>query len=267
MRFAFMSFSCPDLSLEQMLTKADALGYDGIELRLSSGHRHGVEVTCAPEARQVVRETVARHKADICCLASSLQFAVETKTEETVAEAEEIIDLAADLGVRCVRSFGGGIPEDANRDAARECAVSALKRVAPYAEQKNVCLCMETHDDWRDPHDMRSIVEPVDSPAVGVNWDFFHCVRGGGGVKAYTVRESYEVLKSWIRHCHIHDALKDGGWAPMGEGFVDHREAMACLESDGYTGYMSGEWIGWDKKPKHLQDEIERLRTMAPDTK
>ena len=43
MKYSFMSFSCPELTLDEMLSMAKEFGYDGIEPRISSNHRHGVE--------------------------------------------------------------------------------------------------------------------------------------------------------------------------------------------------------------------------------
>ena len=47
MKYAFMTFSCPELDLDGVLDLAGRMGYDGIEPRLDSKHAHGVEV--APE--------------------------------------------------------------------------------------------------------------------------------------------------------------------------------------------------------------------------
>ena len=41
MKFAFMSFSCPTLSLDAMLDLARRLGYAGVEPRVES--RHGYQ--------------------------------------------------------------------------------------------------------------------------------------------------------------------------------------------------------------------------------
>ena len=43
MKFSFMSFSCPDLDVDEMIALAGKYGYDGIEARISSQHKHGIE--------------------------------------------------------------------------------------------------------------------------------------------------------------------------------------------------------------------------------
>ena len=47
MKFSFMTFSCPELTLDQVLSMAKEFGYDGIEPRISASHQQGVEFdTC-----------------------------------------------------------------------------------------------------------------------------------------------------------------------------------------------------------------------------
>jgi sugar phosphate isomerase/epimerase len=263
-KFAFMSFSVPNDTLPQLLAKAVQHGYDGVELRLQSNHGHGVEITTSAEERHAIRAMLSKSKVEICCLASSLRFAVPQERQTTIQAAQEVIALAGDIGVPSIRAFGGAIPLGVTREQARDCAIASLLEVADMAADQGVAISMETHDSWSNPEDMRSIVERVNHPAVKVNWDFLHCVR----LTSYSVRQGYEILKAWINHCHIHDAVlgsKDKNpasfqWVRMGDGAIDHREAIACLEADGFQGYMSGEWIGWDSDPDHLGKEIAVLR-------
>ena len=51
MNYSFMSFSCPDLTLDEMLAVAKELGYDAIEPRGVSNHAHGVEPDTDAEQR------------------------------------------------------------------------------------------------------------------------------------------------------------------------------------------------------------------------
>ena len=38
-----MTFSCPELTLDQVLSMAKEFGYDGVEPRIRANHQHGVE--------------------------------------------------------------------------------------------------------------------------------------------------------------------------------------------------------------------------------
>ena len=47
---------------------------------------------------------------------------------------------------------------------------------------------------------------------------------------------------------------------PVGEGNIDHRRALELLMNDGWDGYMSGEWIGWEPRDVHLPRELEIMK-------
>jgi sugar phosphate isomerase/epimerase len=120
---------------------------------------------------------------------------------------------------------------------------------------------METHDAWCDPKNVAEVMKQVNHPAIGVNWDIMHPVRTGHA----TIDESFEALKPWIRHLHIHDASKETGkLVPIGQGFIDHRRAIELLLTISYDGYMSGEWINWeDPYEVHLPRELATLKAMS----
>ena len=82
-----------------------------------------------------------------------------------------------------------------------------------------------------------------------------------------TMSDSFEALKSSIKHVHVHDALvgADGAntldFCTIGGGYVDHKTAIEHLGSIGYEGYISGEWINWsDPYEEHLPRELKIMK-------
>ena len=257
MKYSFMSFSTPSLSLAEMLKVARGYGYDGIEPRLDARHAHGVEVSAAPEQRRSIREQVADSGVQISCLATSLSYADPAKSDEMVGQTHERIDLAGDLGVPVIRVFGGKIPEGISREQAIEQLVRSLGEVADHARERGVTICMETHDDWCDPAHVAAVLGRVSHAAVGANWDIMHPVRRG----AATMDSAFEALKPWIRHLHIHDGTRtDSKLAPIGTGDIDHRRAIQLLKTVDYGGFISGEWIGWEPFEVHLPRELATMK-------
>ena len=59
MKYSFMSFSCPDLTLTEMLEAAEKFGYGGLEPRIDAGHAHGIETSLTPAEKKAVRQQVA----------------------------------------------------------------------------------------------------------------------------------------------------------------------------------------------------------------
>lgn len=255
MKYAFMSFSTPDMSLTEMLAAARKYGYDGVEPRLDSNHAHGVEVEATPAQREAIAREVADSGVRLACLATSSKFADPDSTSETIAGTRARIELAGDLGVPALRVFGGPIPEGLGRDKAIDLLVRSLGALADPAAERDVIICLETHDDWCDPNHVAAVLERVGHPAVQANWDIMHPVRVAGT----TIDEAFRILRPWIRHVHFHDGeTKEDGklqLRPIGEGIVDHRRAVELLKGAGYDGFLSGEWIRWEAPETHLPRE------------
>lgn len=255
MLYSFMSFSTPNQTLAEMLETAHRFGYDGVEPRLDSKHAHGIEVSTSVERRREIREMVEASGVRLACLATSINYADPSTVEEAILQTHDRIDLAADVGALSIRVFGGRIPEGITREAAINQLVSALAQIAEHAAERSVTICLETHDDWCDPIHVAAVLDRVNHPAVGANWDIMHPVRRAGK----TMDEAFEILKPWIRHLHIHDCIgKD--LAPIGSGEIDHRRALELLKSINYAGFLSGEWINWEPWETHLPRELQTMK-------
>ncbi len=266
MRYAFMTFSCPDLGLRNVLALARRLGYDGIEPRAAAKHAHGVEIDSPAAWRADARRAVAASGVALACIATSLKYADTGAAGGPVARARvdetlRYVDLARDLGCPRLRVFGGQIPADVSRDAATGAVVDCLREVARRAAGSGVTLCVETHDDWCAPRDLARVMEMVDSPLVAVNWDIMHPVLTGG----VTMEEAWRAIGRWTRHVHAHDGDKVDGnivLTPIGRGRIDHAAALRLLKAGGYDGFVSGEWIAWEPYEIHLPREIAALRAI-----
>jgi sugar phosphate isomerase/epimerase len=258
MKYSFMSFSTPEMSFAEMLEAAQRFGYDGVEPRIDAGHAHGVEVTATADQReQFVRQADDAGVA-IACVATSLRYADPAAVPDVLKQTRERIDLASDLGAPTMRVFGGKLAEGLSREDAIDLVAGSLSKVADHAGECGVTICMETHDDWCNPDHVAAVLSRVNHPAVACNWDIMHPVRTGEA----TIDESFESLKLWVRHLHIHDGTGGGiGLTPIGEGIIDHKRTIELLATIDYEGFLSGEWINWDDAwDIHLPREIATLR-------
>ena len=174
MQFAFMSFSCPDLGLKEMIDLAASLGYDAIELRAQDEQAHGVELDSSPGQRDDVNAAFAESPIDLCCLAVSCCYADPATCDGHVADTHAAIDLAADIGCDRLRVFGGGRGQGIDRATAIDQVATALSSVADHAEERGVTVCVETHDDWRDPNHMAAVMRACGHPHIAINWDIMH---------------------------------------------------------------------------------------------
>jgi sugar phosphate isomerase/epimerase len=259
MKVSFMSFSCPELDLDESLSVAKRYGYAGFEPRTSCGHRHGIEVGAPARFLREAKEKTVESGISICCLATGCHFSDPVQNAANLELARRSIELASEVGASVLRVFGGRIPEGMGRDRSEQSIVESLAKLAEEARSHGVTVCIETHDDWCDPQNVVRILQAVDRPSIAANWDIMHPVLTAGT----SVTSAFETLKPWIRHVHVHDGAKIDEklvFLPIGSGRVDHETALGLLLASGYEGYASGEWIDWEPFDTHLPREIAALR-------
>ncbi|MCL2814685.1 MAG: sugar phosphate isomerase/epimerase [Oscillospiraceae bacterium] len=261
MRFSFMSFSCPEADIGEFIGIAKKYGYDGIEPRICAGHKHGIEPTADKQYLRDIQKKAAEAEIDICCVATSCEFANHETVEDNITRAKQAIDLSAELGAPVIRVFGGTIPSGMDREKSFDSIVGALLKLSDYAAAHQTVICLETHDDWSDPEWVAKIMRGVSHRFIAVNWDIMHPALSAG----CTIQEAFHKLKQWIRHVHVHDGVHDGkrlNFMPVGEGGVDHAAALTLLKDYKYDAYISGEWIGWEPYDIHLPREIANLKSL-----
>jgi len=259
MKYSFMSFSGPQLTLGELLATAKRFGYEGVEPRIDSQHKHGVETAASAAQRKEIKKQAAADGVAFACIATSCVFANLEITRQNVDYTFKCIDLAADVGAGRIRVFGGTLAKGQNREDAIRIVADALRAVAGHAGERGVTVCMETHDSWCLPEDVVAVMQRVNHPAIAVNWDIMHPVR----VCKVAMDQAFEMLKPWIRHLHIHDGmLGSTQLVPIGKGYIDHKRAIELLLTIPYKGYLSGEWINWgDPYEVHLPRELATLKS------
>ena len=252
-----MSFSCPELNIDEMLSVAKQYGYDGIELRTAAAHKHGLELETDADTRREIKQKIADSGIVLSCVATSCKYADPETAGQQVDETMRYIDLAADAGAARIRVFGGKIPEGTSRQEAIDLLTRSLQSVADHAQERGITICAETHDDWCDPAHLAEVMKRVNHQSIAVNWDIMHPVRVAGS----TMDEAFNALKPWIRHVHFHDGSKDKmEQTPIGKGAIDHQRAVELLKSIQYDGYLSGEWINWEPYEDHLPRELATMK-------
>ncbi|MFA0751796.1 MAG: hypothetical protein SLRJCFUN_002199 [Candidatus Fervidibacter sp.] len=264
MRLAFMTWACPNWTVEEIVKAAKRYGYEGVEFRLSVGHRHGVEVDMSEERKLFVRRLFKDEGIQICCLASGVRFssADATERERMTAQSKAEIELAADLDCPCVRVFGGGLPKGVTRSEAHRYIADCLRQLGEFAQTHGVFVCLETHDAFSKGEDAAEVVRLANHPQVGIVWDIRHPLAQGE-----TMREAFEYVKPFVRHCHVGDRKKvDGQWqfAQIGDGEIPVGEAIALLHSIGYSGFLSFEPEGYGELDAEalLSEYVKRMRAL-----
>jgi fatty-acyl-CoA synthase len=248
LKLAFMSSTCPEWTFEQMVDAAKRYGYDDVDLRVEWTHNHGLELDSTKDRRREARQYAADHGIGIACIALSSKFARATADERTqmVDEVKRYAELAADLGAKVMRVFGGNLPKEHTMEALRPATAEALGRAAAAAAPFGVTPALETHDQHNNPADVAWIVEHANHPNAGVVWHPAHHLRLG-----ISVDDAYALIGKWVRHLHLQEWPKGGlqpgerpsGFLPLGEGDEHLARVFELLVRDGFDGYAANEWI------------------------
>ena len=164
-------------------------------------------------------------------------------TDETaLQDMISYIPLCADLGIKTMRIVGSNrrlmqaIPKVEQIEGVRK----YLKIAAPIAEEYQVTLAIENHQDFL-AGDLLYILESIGSKFLGVNYDSGNSLRlNEDPVKAA------ELLGSWIKAVHIKDVKINkesdpGEWiywscVPAGKGKVALKELVETIETAGFSG-------------------------------
>lgn len=237
MKISFMTFACPQLSFDEVISLAVRHAYQGIEFRCDAGHQHGVELAATPEQRAEYRRKLVEAGVEACCLATSLQFVNKVAVDQSPA----LIDLAADLGCPGLRVFCGPLPAGLDIDNAVPIVAEHLRCVVERALYSGVKLWLETHDSVSKGVYAGRIVRLVDHPALAINWDNMHPYRNGEALAT-----TWQAIAPFIQHTHFHDAVADPGApviTPFGQGQLPVQAMFDLLHQVGYQGYYSGEWF------------------------
>ena len=218
-----------DWNIETLCAELPKAGVEGVEFRISSGHKHDVDLTMSKEARAEVKAKLAAAGLCTCSIAIGCRFHMADAKElrENIDGATQAIELAADLGAPRIRVFGNNVVDGVHPDDTAMQVGRALRELGPTGERAGVDVLLEMHGDFNDWRLNKKAVEFANHRAVATlyNCDRRDVVNGSVG----TV---WLEMKRDIRHIHFHDLLADD---------YPYTELFGLLAEDGYSGFMSME--------------------------
>jgi len=248
------------MSIFQWMDLAATLNVDGLEF-----YPGFLDSTADEEYLGRVRGRLADLRLAMPMLCVSPDF-TQPNAASRAAEVEtqrRMIGLAASFGARTCRVLSGQRRPEVSRADGVRWVVQCITELLPYAEEQGVILAMENHykdNFWRYPEFaqkldvFREIVEAIDSPFFGVNYDPSNAIIAGDDPL-----EVLEVVKHRVVSMHASDrylaegatleALRqaDGtiGYAPdlrhgvTGRGLNDYDAIFGILAAHDYRGWVS----------------------------
>lgn len=242
LKIAFSTIGCPEWSWIEVTAMAKDLGFDGIEIRGLGEELHAPRaLPFTPAELPRTLERLQSLGLQLTCLSSGCCLKDPARRQEILAEGFEYIDLAARAGVPFVRVLGDLAPEV--QGPVDDTAVArALASLADYAQWKNVTILIETNGVYADTSRLKALVEAVNHPAVGVLWDVHHPYRFFGE----TPEQTWGAIGEYVRYIHIKDSVLANAkiqYRMLGHGDLPIQKTLDLLEDQGYTGFVSLEWV------------------------
>jgi len=241
MKFGFSTLGCPGWLLGEIITTAADLGYDGIELRGVGSEIYLPNVKeFAPENLPQISSRLQKLGLDIPCLTTGAFLFDPTHKEIALREVTDYLELAAILQTPYIRVLGDANPQPGIVDPVL--LEENLLHLLPLAAEKNVTLLLETNGVYAESSHLRSLIEKINHPHLGILWDVHHPYRFFNE----SVAETYQTLKPWIKHVHVKDSQVSEGeiqYRMLGYGDVPVAEAVSLLAADQYSGYVVLEWV------------------------
>jgi len=254
------------LCIKDMIRKAKALGYDGIEIDLK--RPHGFPLDLDEKSRSEIRKLAESEGLEIPAAAGNNNFAspIPEHRENELLMVHEQIRLARDLGAKILRVFAAwrGVTfrnRIATYDTTSEYETSqnlgsiklerwnwvkeCLKEAAGWAKKYGVVLALQNHRPLIENYeDMLAMVKEVGSEYLKCSLDVpcEPCQDDGYVVKA--VRETGELQV----HSHF-----SGDWNRNSDGKlllkhlpnvapVNYPTYIKALKEIGYNGYINYEY-------------------------
>jgi sugar phosphate isomerase/epimerase len=163
---------------------AASLGGEGLE------HYDGFFRSFAPaDVDPVIRAMEETGQvSSMLCFSPDFTHPDPDERRRQVERQKAAIDLTVRLGARHCRTLSGQRYPDLSRADGIARTLDGIRRSLEYAEQRDVVLCMENHykdGTWRYPEFAQpediflEIVEQIDSPHFGVQYDPSNAVVGG----------------------------------------------------------------------------------------
>ena len=252
----------PKLSVEEFLTKAKHLGFDGVMLVAKRPHVSPLDYDAA--ARKTLRRKIEGLGLELVCLAGYTDFTAGVdkagipNVEIQACYVGELAKLARDLGTDMVRIFTGYERPGVPFDKQYAMVVEGLKLAGRKAAKYGVTLAVQNHHDIGAGHDtMYWLLKEVNLPNVKAAFDAWTPTLQG--LNAEELRAAILKMKPFIVHTTAADYVRLPRYhyehkltnylqrdtliraVPMGEGIVDYETFFNTLKEIGYQGYIAYE--------------------------
>ena len=260
----------PDRPLAQVFAMAREAGFEGVEVTIAEGGELTPQTPLAQCQNIVAQATDAG--VTLTGLASGFGWSApmtcadETLREQGIELNRGALRVAKHLGIDAILVVPGGVGADfipgfvgAPYDVAYQNALSALKELAPLAQQLDVTVAVE--NVWNkfllSPLEMRDFLDAVGSSRVKSYFDVGNVVTTG------YPEQWIRILGERIARVHFKDFQRDvatlDGFCDLLQGDADYAAVMRELRAIGYNGPVTAEFFNCENDLAKIAAAMERI--------
>ena len=173
--------------------------------------------------------------------------------DQQMAHAEKWISHYATLGAPVIRVFAGTPPQGVSEEQAIDRAVPALKHACDFAARHGVILAIENHDFTAKVDRLLRIVEAVDSPWFGVNFD------SGNLRHSQDPYADMELMAPFAVNAQVKVAIHSA----QGNQPADLKRIINILRGAGYAGYIVLEYEAREDPYTAIPRYVDQLRELV----
>ncbi len=248
----FSSMGCPEATLEEVLSLAEAFRLQYVELR-SLGDTIDLptylgDATAPAQGRPKVRLLAT----PLCIFKTS---------PEAVLEFHRFAELAKRFRTPYLRVFanGGSVLGAPLDEATLIRGAAVIEDLRAYL-RKSGCtaeIVVETHDALSSAERCLALNAHLKEPAK-ILWDSFHTWNLGGE----SPRETWNQIGHWVIQVHHHDCAQvpgadETGFVPSGTGKYPCQDLRVLLDEVAFSGGLTLEWEKlWHPELPHVRDVL-----------
>lgn len=251
-KLGIVTYNVPkDWDLPTLLKVCKEVGIAAIECRTT--HKHGVEPSLNADQRREVKKQFADSGVVFWGCGSVCEFQSDNPAvvKKNIEECKQFVKLVQDIGGRGVKVRPNGVPKGADEQKTFTQIGKALQECGKAASDAGIEICVEVHGPITQiPKNAKTIMEACGHKSVGLTWN-----SNPTDVENKSVAASFELLKPWIKSCHINDLENDA------TGKYPYRELFKLLRGIGYDRYTMCE-VGKAYNPEEGEKFLKSYKAL-----
>jgi len=249
-----------DWPVDDVLALAAETGFDGVEVwgQDHVGNTDGADSPNVETCRRIA-DDAREFELDIPVYGSYLRAGTDGFRESLERELDAMTSLGADL----VRVWAGTQEYGRHDSDHWRSVVSDLAYAAERTAERGSAVTVEKHEGCltNEPEGARRLIDAVDSPAVGLNWQplFF--------LDSDELLAEAEMLAPLTNNVHLQATrVRDGSRrCPLSEAYFDVASLLDVFDDAGFDGYAELEFVDPEADYRRaVRDDYEFLSRTVP---